>query len=85
MYMNEHGLFTGVAIFGLIAVIIAAVVIAIIITAGKVKRSQISSISNHSFDELAAELREKNTKLEAEMIEIKESLASINKMMKEID
>ena len=51
----------------------------------KNKRTEMQSINSQSFEKFAKEIREENTSLKSELIEIKENLASINKMLKDVE
>ena len=67
------------AAFALIIIVVVVVVIGVIV------RTAIIAVNKRSFNELANELKEDNAHLKAELATIKETLASINKMMKEIE
>jgi len=58
--------------------------IAIIVVIGQVIKTSISTVNKHTYEEIANELKSDNAKILAELTDMKESLASINKMMKEI-
>ena len=62
-----------------------ALVIVLIVTIGNVVNSKNEGINKHAFDDLVAELRADNTDLKAELAQIKTSLASVEKMMKDIE
>lgn len=61
----------------------AVIVVTLIVVVGKTKRAQ--SVDVKSFEKLAHELKVDNEELKSELATIKETLKSINKMMKEID
>lgn len=67
----------------LVAVIILAIAVLLIIVFYKTKRAQ--SLNIQSFEKLAQELRADNKMLKSELVTIKGTLDSINKMMKEIE
>ncbi|MCL2171329.1 MAG: hypothetical protein FWB71_04190 [Defluviitaleaceae bacterium] len=63
---------------------ITAILIVLIITAGRVYRARSTAFNSRKFEALAAELREENATMRAELIIIREYLANINKMMTEV-
>lgn len=67
----------------LVAVIILVIAVLLIMVFYKTKKSQ--SLNIQSFEKLAQELRADNEMLKTELETIKETLSSINKMMKEIE
>ena len=67
------------AAFALIIIVVALVVIGVIV------RTALMAVNRRSFEELASELREGNTHLKAELAAVKEDVASINKMLKEVE
>ena len=60
-------------------------VITLIFVIGQVLKAHASAIGKGSFVKLANELKEENAKIMTELAAMKESLGSINKMMKEIE
>ena len=58
--------------------------ITLIFVIGQVLKARASSISKRVFENLANELKNENAKIMTELTTMKESLDSINKMMKEI-
>ncbi|MCL2702630.1 MAG: hypothetical protein FWE91_03365 [Defluviitaleaceae bacterium] len=66
---------------GLAAVV---VIVALIKYVSNVLKARAESINRRKFDELIAELREDNAHIKIELAVMRESLDSINKMMKEI-
>lgn len=73
---------TGFTTF-LLIVFIFVILVLIINTYAELKTRQ--SLSVKSFEKLANELREDNAMMKAELEAMKDTLASINKMMKEIE
>lgn len=73
---------TGFTTF-LLIVFIFVILVLIINTYAELKKRQ--SLSVKSFEKLANELREDNAMMKAELEAMKDTLASINKMMKEIE
>ena len=65
-------------------IVIGAGVMVLIMVIGSVVKARMSAISQRSFEKLANELKEENTKIMAELAAMKESIGSIDKMMKEI-
>ena len=65
-------------------IVITAGVIALIIVVGNIVKARVSAVSRKSFEELADVLKKENEKIRAELAGIKESVGSIDKMMKEI-
>lgn len=59
-------------------------VIVLIIVIGQIIKARLSAINRQSFEKLANELKEENAKIMAELVTMKESIGSIDKMMKEI-
>lgn len=60
------------------------IIIVLIVVHGKNRQIQNLAISQKSFEQLANELNADNAILKSELATIKETLNSINKMMKEI-
>ncbi len=67
----------------LVSVIILVITVLLIMVFYKSKKGQ--SLSIQSFEKLAQELRTDNSRLRSELETIKETLESINRMMKEIE
>lgn len=67
----------------LVAIIIFAIAVLLIIVFYKTKKAQ--SLNIQSFEKLAQELKADNEMLKSELEVMKETLDSINKMMKEIE
>jgi len=82
--IEELGVLLPMAIVALIAMIAGGIFIAIMVARAERRKAE-ASISNNSFEQLAAGLQKENAQLKAELSEVKETLASINKMMKEIE
>jgi len=80
-------------VFGIVLVsLVMSAVIAFINNKGAIKlkemeavNKRIESISTQSFESLVEELRTDNADLKAELSEIKQTLSSIDKMMKDIE
>ena len=68
----------------LIAVFVVTVIVVLIVVLGKVIRSRTSAVSTRTFEKLAMELKEENAKITAELSTMKESLGSIEQMMREV-
>lgn len=62
----------------------AVIAVVLIMVIGSVVRAKVTAISQHSFKELASKLEEDNAHLKSELATVKETLSSINKMMKEV-
>ena len=67
-------------VMGVLIIIVLLRVIGQIVTI----RMQTVSNSSYSFKKLATELKEENTKILSELADMKETISSIDKMMKEI-
>ena len=65
-------------------IVIGAGVMVLIMVIGSVVKARMSAINQRSFEKLANELKEENTKIMTELAAMKESIGSIDKMMKEI-
>lgn len=68
----------------LAAVFFSVIIIVVIIVNGKTKQTENLAINQKAFEELAFALKADNEVLKAELASMKETLNSINKMMKEI-
>lgn len=64
---------------------VCIIIIVLIVVIGKSKQIQSSKINQESFEALAQELKADNEILKSELAAIKETVNSINKMMKEIE
>ena len=67
------------AAFALIIIVVAIVVIGIIV------RTAIMSVNRRSFEELVTELKEDNAHLKAELAAVREDVAAISKILKEVE
>ncbi|MCL2217030.1 MAG: hypothetical protein FWB91_08435 [Defluviitaleaceae bacterium] len=65
-------------------IVIAVGVIVLIVMIGNVIKARVSAVSRKSFEKLVNDLKEENEKMRAELTAIKDSVGSIDKMMKEI-
>ena len=65
--------------------LIVPIVITLIVVIGRVIRERVSGISQKSFEKLAKELKEENAGLKAELIVVREYLASINTLLREVE
>lgn len=73
-------------LWGILPMVISGVgIVVLVVVIGQVIKARVSAISARSFEKLATELKEGNTKTLEELTAMKESLSSINKMMKEIE
>ena len=59
-------------------------VVVLIVVIGNVIKARVSAVSLKSFEKLANDLKDENEKIRTELTAIKESVGSIDKMMKEI-
>jgi len=86
MWMDFNDIFGGmfwlIPVVGIVGGI--ALVIVLIVTIGKVVNSRSEGINKNSFETLVADLRTDNEALKKELTQIKTSLASIEKMMKDV-
>lgn len=78
-YVSDFIMPVAGAIFGLV------IMVALIIVIGKSYQATVAGISRRSLEQLADELRAENAYLKAELSTIKETLFSIDSMMKEIE
>ena len=72
----------------MLVIIIPAVPIIILVFTvmwGRVKRAEAESIGKRSFEKLANELKEDNAYLKIKLTIIEERLASVDKMLKEVE
>lgn len=69
----------------LLAIIVLVIAVMLIVVYGKTKQMQIAAIDKQSFEQLAEELKADNAAIRSELADIKETLSSINKMMKDIE
>jgi len=61
------------------------IIVVLIIVIGQAYKARVSAINKHSFEELASKLMGDTEAIKAELADMKASLGSINKMMKEIE
>jgi len=60
------------------------IAVALIVVIGQIHKARVSAIGKSSFERLASELKKDNAKIMEELSTMKESVDSINKMMKDI-
>ncbi|MCL2592835.1 MAG: hypothetical protein FWD82_05660 [Defluviitaleaceae bacterium] len=65
--------------------IVGGLIIAGFTIYSKTRKAEIEAYSGQSIEGFAREIMEQNISLKLELIEIKENLASINKLLKEIE
>jgi peptidoglycan hydrolase CwlO-like protein len=65
-------------------IVITVGVIVLVVVIGSVIKARVSAVSRKSFEKLANDLKDESEKIRAELTAIKESVGSIDKMMKEI-
>ena len=61
------------------------ILVVLIVMWGKVKRAKVESIGKKSFEKLANELKEDNAYLKIKLSIIEEKLASIDRVLKEVE
>ena len=71
-----------IPVLGIVSVVI--IIIVLIVVTGRSKQAQSMTANEELFKELAQELKTDHAKMKEELAIMKETLDSINKMMKEI-
>jgi len=67
------------------AIFVLVIIVVLIVVLGKTYQTWVATVNRRSFEELANELRAENTYVKNELADVKETLKSIDRMLKEID
>ena len=60
------------------------IVVALIVVKGKQKTTEISAISQKSFEQLTKEIKQENAAIKTELADIKKKVSSMEKMMNDV-